>query len=38
MYVNDESNLAEAMTKLRNAVTLSSEKPEDCPLIYDIIE
>ena len=38
MYVNDETNLAEAMTKLRNAVTLSSEKPEDCPLIYDIIE
>lgn len=38
MYVNDETNLAEAMTKLRNAVMLSSEKPEDCPLIYDIIE
>ena len=38
MYVNDESNLDEAMKKLRNAVTLSSEKPEDCPLIYDIIE
>ena len=38
MYVNDESNLDEAMTKLRNAVTLFSEKPEDCPLIYDIIE
>ncbi len=38
MYVNDETNLDEAVSKLVNAVSVADEKPEDEALVYDIIE
>ena len=38
MYVNDETNLDEAVSKLVNAVCVADEKPEDEALVYDIIE
>ena len=38
MYVNDETNLDEAVSKLVNAVCVAYEKPEDEALVYDIIE
>lgn len=38
MYVNDEKNLDEAVSKLVNAVCVADEKPEDEALVYDIIE
>ena len=38
MYVNDETNLDEAVSKLVNAVSVVDEKPEDEALVYDIIE
>lgn len=38
MYVNDETNLDEAVSKLVNAVCVAEEKPEDEALVYDIIE
>ena len=38
MYVNDETNLDEAASKLVNAVCVADEKPEDEALVYDIIE
>ena len=38
MYVNDETNLDEAVSKLVNAVAVADEKPEDEALVYDIIE
>ena len=38
MYVNDETNLDEAVSKLVNAVCVAGEKPEDEALVYDIIE
>ena len=38
MYVNDETNLDEAVSKLVNAVCVADEKPEYEALVYDIIE
>lgn len=38
MYVNDETNLDEAVSKLVNAVCVADEKPEDEALVCDIIE
>ena len=38
MYVNDETNLDEAVSKLVNAVCVADEKPEDEAVVYDIIE
>ena len=38
MYVNNETNLDEAVSKLVNAVSVADEKPEDEALVYDIIE
>lgn len=38
LYVNDDARLEEALGLIREAVTVSSEAPEDLPLVYDIIE
>lgn len=37
MYVNDETNLDEAVSKLVSAVSVADEKPADEALIYDVI-
>ena len=38
MYVNDETRFDDAVKKLLEAVTITAEKPEELPLVYDIIE
>ncbi|MBI9108062.1 MAG: pyrimidine-nucleoside phosphorylase [Spirochaetales bacterium] len=37
-YVNDEKNLKESIDRFKAAVKIGSEKPEDLPLIYKVIE
>ncbi len=38
MYVNKEDNLEEAHSMLVSAVEITSEAPEELPLIYDVIK
>lgn len=38
LYVNDASRLDEAMELIKKAVVISGEKPEELPLVYEIIE
>ena len=38
MYVNKEDNLEEARSMLVSAVEITSEAPEELPLIYDVIK
>lgn len=38
MYVNKEDNLEEARSMLVSAVEITSEPPEELPLIYDVIK
>ena len=37
LYVNDDKNLSEVMRMIRQAVTISEEKPETQPMIYGVI-
>ena len=38
LYTNDEAKLAASAKRLLEATFIKSEKPEDTPLIYDIVE
>ena len=38
LYTNDEARLAASAKRLLEATFIKSEKPEDTPLIYDIVE
>ena len=38
LYTNDEAKLAASAKRLSEATFIKSEKPEDTPLIYDIVE
>lgn len=38
LYTSDESRLAPAAKRLLNATSIGPKKPEDAPLIYDIVE
>ena len=38
LYVNNDEKLDEAVSMIMDAVTVTSEPPEELPLIYDIIE
>ena len=38
LYTNDEAKLAASAKRLLEATYIKSEKPEDTPLIYDIVE
>lgn len=38
LYVNDDTRLGEALEMILEAVTVTDKKPEDLPLVYDIIE
>ena len=38
LYTNDEARLAPSAKRLLEATFIKSEKPEDAPLIYDIVE
>ncbi len=37
LFVNDDSRLGDALKMILEAVTVTDEKPEDLPLVYDII-
>ena len=38
VYVNDEEHFDEALELIRNAVTITDDRPEELPLVYDIVE
>ena len=38
IYTNDETRLEEAKKHLTSAVTVSDDKPEELPLVYDVVE
>ncbi len=38
LYVNDETNLTDAIGAMKNAVIITTEKPAPSPMVYDVIE